>query len=116
MARLTIIRRSEVLKRVPDDWASQYSRNPDPDKRAITSALLALDRDKMTEDQVNGIIGNKSWTSLACDVCNEEKPVLVRIGDKPDYEARWQDVCRSCLILASDILGSDARLNGSEAA
>ena len=116
MARLTIIRRSEVLKRVPDDWASQYSRNLDPDKRAITSMLLALDRDTMTEDQVNSIIGNKSWTSLACDVCNEEKPVLVRIGDEPDHEARWQDVCRSCLIVASDMIGADARLNGSEAA
>lgn len=34
---------------------------------------------------------------LTCDECGLEVGAIVRFGDEPDYERRWQDLCKDCL-------------------
>jgi len=50
------------------------------------------------------IIGNCGWTKNACDVCDRQFSALIRIGDEPDYDARWQDLCVDCLTSALETL------------
>lgn len=49
-----------------------------------------------TEDQVNEVIGNKSWIELICDECSNDCSELIY------FDARYDDnccigLCKSCL-------------------
>lgn len=38
----------------------------------------------------------------ACDECGKDSNALMRFGDdEPDYDNRWQDICRDCLLKAA---------------
>jgi hypothetical protein len=63
----------------------------------VIRLLRALDVETATAADVNAIIGNNTWASLTCDGCGEDKYRILRLGDEPDYEARWQDLCLDCL-------------------
>lgn len=92
-----IILRQHAVDRVPERWARQYSRpNEDASKRAITAALANLTA-PIDRDEVDRIIGNKSWTECRCDLCGENREALIRVGDEPDYETRWLDICPLCI-------------------
>lgn len=111
---IRIITRREIIKSVPSRFMSQYSRYSDDkplpwtagveSKREMFERLRALDTDTCTAEDVGAIIGNDSWTSLDCSECGQSCDAVVRIGDEPDYDARWVDVCSDCLGKASEIL------------
>jgi hypothetical protein len=50
-------------------------------KRQIAEELDKLNLNTATEDQVNEIIGNKSWTRLTCDQCKRDVEAVIRLGD-----------------------------------
>lgn len=91
---IRLIRKSDVVAGAPTRWAEQYRGYGD--KSGKTAALLAL-QPGFTAEQVNDIIGNDTWTECRCDECREDAPVLVQVGDEPDYEARWVDLCPDCI-------------------
>lgn len=93
-----IIRRDDIVARVPDRWARQYAPRGkwSPDKDQITDALASLKGTSFTAEQVDSIIGNNSWTKNCCDGCDKDLPLLVRIGDDSDYETRYLDLCLVC--------------------
>lgn len=96
---MTILRimKSDIVREVPNRWASQYSGpNEWPDTVEKTRKLKALPAGFSASD-VNKIIGNESWTRNQCTECKEDCDVLVRIGETPDYDAQWVDVCHDCL-------------------
>jgi hypothetical protein len=99
-----IMTRAEQVAGVPARWERQYERyfSHDPEdtkrKQAITSALLSLP-DGFTGDEVDEIIGNTSWTRLACDHCGRDSKALVSLGDDP-----YVSVCARCLSLAVSAL------------
>ena len=102
--RFGVITKRAIIRSVPVRFERQYGhdRNQPSWKSDLTrgemiDALNALDVDTCAAEAVNAIIGNKSWTSNECDACGADCEVLVRIGDEPDYEARWQDLCAECL-------------------
>lgn len=113
---MCVITRRDIIRQVPAQFERQYGH-----ARAISSwkgnvthgemidALNALDTETCTAEAVNEIIGNKSWTDNECDVCGENKDALLRMGDEPDYEAHWWDICGDCLSKASDFLSQSPK-------
>ena len=93
-----IIRKSSIVVGVPARWAAQYPRGRySPDKDLITDRLLGLEGDALTAARVDAIIGNTSWTANRCDGCDRDCDTLVRLGEDPDYEAQWLDLCADCI-------------------
>lgn len=112
-SRFGVITKRGIIRSVPARFEQQYGRdrNGTSWKGIITrgemiDALNALDVGTCSAEAINEIIGNKSWTSNKCDACDTECEVLVRIGDEPDYEARWQDLCARCLSDAARVATS----------
>lgn len=103
---MKLIYKSDIIKGVPKRWAEQYTKGASLDKQQITRQLLALPWG-FTSTQVNAIIGNDSWTECKCDECRKDNDVLIRIGDDPDYEARWLDLCPDCLKLALQTIAAN---------
>jgi hypothetical protein len=40
---------------------------------------------------------------MTCDACGKDVDAIMRIGDEPDYEARYIDLCVDCLSHAAAI-------------
>tara|TARA_R100000365_G_C2747338_1_gene77159 strand:+ start:4411 stop:4752 length:342 start_codon:yes stop_codon:yes gene_type:complete len=98
---IEIIKKADIVRSAPECFRAQCAHWPhDTDRMAITEKLLALDLDTITAEQVDGIIGNTSWTKNKCDECDQDCEVLARFGPEPDYDVRWFDVCLSCLTQA----------------
>lgn len=105
-----IIKRADIVASVPKRWDQTYANYNDPRKSEITRKLHSLPLG-FTVEQVNEIIGNKTWTVNPCDECGADCDVLVRIGDRPDHDARWVDLCAKCLAVATAAL-SQEKSNG----
>lgn len=92
------IYRQDIIDKAPARWALQYGRGRyGDDKDIITERLAALEK-PISEDAVDRIIGNDTWTRLECDGCGSDKPPhITRIGEEPAYEARWVDLCDNCM-------------------
>lgn len=81
-------------------WLGQY-----PDKNTDTYKQLKNLGQTPNPDDVDRIIGNKSWTSVPnCDECEKECTVVVSIGEEIDYESATADICKDCLIKALALL------------
>jgi hypothetical protein len=75
----------------------------------------ALDPKTCTREEMGAAVGKDgSWGANSCDECGKDSPALIRFGDEPDYEARWQDLCADCLGLAADSLATTPTRNTSQ--
>jgi hypothetical protein len=74
-------------------WRGQY-RGRETEKQSRLDAL-----ENPTREQIEEIIGNRSWTRQTCDECGIEAELLMEFGC--DYPT---SVCLSCLGKAADIL------------
>jgi hypothetical protein len=74
-----LTKRSEEIKKL-----NELGENPNP-------------------DNVDEIIGNKSFTSTRCDECFENGVDVVEVGEDPDYESCTAHICMSCLAKALNI-------------
>jgi len=91
---MKIITKQDVLKGVPARWREQYPTSRD----AIYKNLLAaIDSGNYTKSKIDAIIGNDSWTSLACDECDQEAELIIHLGEEPDYESKTFFLCLACL-------------------
>jgi hypothetical protein len=110
---MKLIHERDIIRGVRDRWREQYA-NYDAKHvlfanqrsgRTIgqTAAMLeALDLDTCSKADVDAILPR--WADNNCDECGEHKKVLVNFGQEPDYDARWWDVCPSCLAKACDLV------------
>lgn len=108
------------------DVAERYRRQyPDRDMRPVFGTqdtthgqrydlLSALTDETRTRQSVAAIIGNRSWANMSCDECGTQRDTLIRFGEEPDYEARWQDICADCLQLAVATLATTLARNTSQ--
>jgi hypothetical protein len=101
---MNIIHRRDVIRDVRRRYVAQYpERYVFLDGSTSTDtlkALDALDLKTCSAEAVNEAIGNPSWTVLNCDECDENVPMVLRIGDEPGHDARWRDLCSACVARA----------------
>ena len=68
------------------------------------SRMLTLDPENCTVEQFNEALGVGHWTENRCDECGEDFDTLVHVGQEVDYEARWVELCKGCLLKAAEVL------------
>lgn len=112
---MKVIHVRDVIKEAPKFWLKQYKHcnggdtltwNDSKTYGQVRADIGRLDLDKCSVEDINQALGTSGWASLKCDECGERVDKLLRIGEEPTYEARWRDVCESCLAKAADILKS----------
>lgn len=102
---MRIITRQETANNVTARWKKQY-KNPmyaSSDKSDILTKLQALE-DTPDPDQIDVIIGNKSWTRVTCHECDTEISPVIELGQEPNYDSYTACICLSCLTKAIKIL------------
>lgn len=98
---MKLVTKQDRIKGVAAAWAEQYSlylrqkATGWKEKKAILDDLRALPA-TATEDDIARIIGNRSWTELSCDECEQSVEAVIEIGrdDEVGYGAK---VCADCL-------------------
>lgn len=101
---MKVITHRTQIREVAEKWKAQYFRR---DKwqpmssggtKGIYDALRALNTETATAADVAAIIGNCSWVKdLECSECRKTFPVIVEVGDEPDYESCTAWMCVGCL-------------------
>jgi hypothetical protein len=110
---MKLITQRDLIRKVAERWHQQYDHYPEDDrplfsvrngmrtqlnKREIASHLDMLNKETATADDVNTIIGNKSWTRLTCDECGSETITeVMEVGQEPDYESNTARLCLECI-------------------
>lgn len=107
---MKIITMRDVIRGVPGRWDETYSKHYGTsyrtfygDPQETSKRLHALNLDTCSSVDVDAVIGNDSWTRSACDECGANQVTLCHIGDEPDYEARYQQLCVDCLRAAVEL-------------
>ena len=100
---MKIISVSELVKNVAKKWKSVYFFNgrwnhetPSCPKEGVYKKLSKLGKNR-TKENVDGIIGNSSWTTIQCHECGSDVDCLVQLGEMPDYESATANICCDCL-------------------
>jgi len=106
-----LIQKRDIIRGVRDKWLRAYQSYADNyrvawvDNRTageIRRHLHALDLETCSEEDVNAAINaGSSWVSNDCDMCGQDAETTLRIGQEPDYEARWLDLCENCVLSLS---------------
>ena len=98
------ITREILAKEVVRKWRASYgSGRYGDDKLAMLRKLESLKTPD--PDKIDEIIGNTSWTSVGhCHECGKEYlPVLIQLGEEPNYESATAKICLDCLKRALDL-------------
>jgi hypothetical protein len=84
---------------VAEKWYAQYhGKNYSEDKATKYLELCKLDPETATPEDVEKIVGNKSWAELSrCHECGGYFEEVVEIGEPPDYESSTAHICKKCL-------------------
>lgn len=95
----------DLIKGVASAWRRQYQfrYKDDEQKAAIGAKLDALDGDTATSEEVEAIIGNRSWTRQLCNECGEPSDWLLMVGQPTDYESQTASLCRACILKAAEL-------------
>lgn len=98
---MELLNERNTIRAVATRWAEQYPK----DKLDIRAKLEALDPETASADDVEAIIGNRSWIGpFRCDECGKEAPEVVQLGEDPYYESSTASVCADCLRAAVKLL------------
>lgn len=111
----------EKIRGVPAAWRKSYGPESrggkwyascvTDDREATYNKLVALDLETATADDIKAIIGNSSWTDLACDGCaRATRDAIVRVGEDPNvgYESSAL-LCPSCIEEAAALVRSEGK-------
>jgi hypothetical protein len=68
------------------------------DRRGIMvgEELSKLDKETVSAEEVNSLIGN-DWVSKTCHDCGSIVKDIVQVGEEPDYERCYANICFDCL-------------------
>lgn len=101
---MEILHERDVIRSARDRWLEQYKRDADSEvfphgrtRGQVREALAALDLETCARADVDAAIGVTGWAGLRCDECGETPSMVIRFGEEPDWEARWQELCADCL-------------------
>lgn len=109
---MKLITSRDLIRKVPERWKAQYCNGGQwgntlvsGSTKAVYEALVALDLETATADQVAAIIGNESWSRNMCNECGQNVDAVVEIGQPPDYESATAYACGPCLYKATALFG-----------
>ena len=87
-----------LIKIVADRWRKQYPRGhrSGSDKNEIYRQLCKLPANA-TEEDIERIVGNSSWTENECDECGEDCNLVIIVGEELTYESSTAGICLVCL-------------------
>lgn len=100
---MKLITERELIRLVLDFWCSQYPETTG-EKYETTKKLMDLNRETATSEEVNAIIGNRTWTEVSCDQCGKYTSLAVMVGQEPDVDSSTAVLCAKCLTDAYDLL------------
>jgi hypothetical protein len=103
---IALIKKQDRVNNVPLRWEQTYeNKEYGGDKLYILTKLNELQK-PLNAEVVNDIIGNDSWTSFQCHVCDKEVETLIYF--KPNIYDRYDNpgisMCGKCITEASDLL------------
>lgn len=107
--------RRDIIRNARQTWNEQYRRYPDEKvvgwsktrtAESIRTALENLDLETCSSTDIDAAIATTGWADNKCDTCGKNCAVVLRLGEEPDYEARWWDICADCLMEAGEFLAS----------
>ena len=95
---MTIITKESIVNDAPERWRRSYFKTNNERHKGITKRLMDL-KEPINSDEVEAIIGNKSWTQLdSCGECNKRpSDKIIQIGEEPEYESYTAYICVPCL-------------------
>ncbi len=104
-----VIQRRDVIREARQTWLNQYRDYSDEQALGwvgrtagdVRQALRALDLETCSQADIDNAIGTSGWAANSCDECGGDFPVLLRLGQEPDYDNRWWVLCAGCLAKAS---------------
>lgn len=73
------------------------------DGRSIVEIQAAIEEAGNDKEAIDAAIGNDSWTTVTCDVCDETVSAVVQFNTG---EWRPADICEKCLAQAKTLLRS----------
>jgi hypothetical protein len=101
---MKLITRQSKANEAAGHW--QYGAR---ERENIYNALIALG-DSPNPDDVDRVIGNKSWTEVGeCDECRKASEALIMLGEEPDYDSHTAYICINCLQSAMIKINSHKR-------
>ena len=111
---MKIITRKILADSAPQRFKEQYEKYrgvkhySQLDHGEVIDQLAKL-CEPINPDEVDRIIGNKSWTSVpSCDECNaDDLHAVVEIGQEPDYESSTARICHACITSATIRLAAE---------
>ena len=95
--KMRILTKRDRILGVADKWHDQYWNKhwAGSDKHDKLLALQALDLSTATEDDIEAIVGNRSWTRIKCDQCGKDVDAAVMIGGSDEYGP--DTICGTCI-------------------
>lgn len=108
---MKLINERVLIRDVAARWRSSYRDDRLNDSGlSIGKALAELDPETATAEQVNSIIGNRSWTIPdPCSECgNQAAKTVIQLGQEPDYESCTAWICLPCLKKAAKLAKESA--------
>ncbi len=96
---MRILNRKMIAETVAEAWKAQYPQLFGRNGEVYGQVVGASD-----PDEVDRIIGNKTWTSILCNECKEfvEEAISFDVDIYEDYPSR--EVCKSCLLKALGLI------------
>lgn len=111
---MTAVTLRTMVQSVAERWRRQYAPfgGQYPKSLSTYEKLSALDASVATPEEVEAIIGNRSWTRVECDGCGRNVGAAVEIER---YEQSLT-LCADCLTRAASLLPPSvgARASGEE--
>ncbi len=62
-------------------------------------AISSLGED-LSPDNIDRIMGDKTWTETVCDECKSNNYDVVELGDEHGYDSNTANICKLCLAKA----------------
>jgi hypothetical protein len=103
---MEIITERLTILSVSDKWDRQYPVGRSDEKHfEIGRHLRVLDLNTATSDDLERIIGNRSWSATPkCSECGTQNVPVVEVGEEQDYESATAWLCKECVSKAFDLM------------
>jgi len=102
---MQVITKASLVSSVAEAYAGLYNLGLQERREEISPFGMRLSRKRqyellkvaLTEDDVEAIVGNRTWTRNRCSECGRDCNLVVQLGEEPDYESETAQICLGCL-------------------